>query len=299
MKLSVVVAAFNMPRELPRTIFSLSPKMQRQVDPADYEIVIVDNGSDRPADLSVLADQGINLRVIEIPRNQCSHSPVRALNRAIKEAQGELVGVMIDGARMASPGLLVGALRADRLDDRAVIASLGFHLGPKVQMASIHEGYDQVEEDRLLDGIGWTEDGYRLFDISVFAGSSQHGWFLPISESNALFMRRPLWEELGGLDEQFVTPGGGLANLDMFARAVQLPRSQVVTLLGEGTFHQVHGGVATNALQSIHHVFFEEYALLRGAPYAGPSYQSLYVGNVPVPALAFVAQSAQRAQARA
>ncbi|WP_158806738.1 glycosyltransferase family A protein [Beijerinckia sp. L45] len=299
MKLSVVVAAFNMTRELPRTILSLSQKMQRHVDAEDYEVIIVDNGSDRPADLSACIDLGMNLRVIEIPRQARSHSPVQALNYAIREARGELVGVMIDGARMASPGLLAGALRADKLDNRAVIATLGFHLGPKVQMASIHEGYNQIEEDRLLDGIGWTEDGYRLFDISVFAGSSQSGWFRPIAESNALFMRRSLWDELGGFDERFVTPGGGLANLDTFARAVQLPRSLVVTLLGEGTFHQVHGGVATNAIKSINHLFFQEYEQLRGTPYAGPSYQSLYLGNVPTPVLASVATSAQSARAYA
>lgn len=297
MKLSVVVSAFNMPRELPRTILSLSPKMQRHIDPADYEIVIVDNGSERRADLSAVAGQGMNLRVIEIPSKARSHSPVQALNYAITKARGDLVGVMIDGARMASPGLLASALRADKIDDRAVIATLGFHLGPKVQMVSIHEGYDQVAEDRLLEGIGWTEDGYRLFDISVFAGSSQSGWFRPIRESNALFMRQTLWQELAGFDERFLTPGGGLANLDTFARAVQLPRSQVVTLLGEATFHQVHGGVATNAVQSIEHVFHEEYEILRGTPYTSPAYQSLYLGNVPASALASVAMSAQSAQA--
>ena len=35
-----------------------------------------------------------------------------------------------------------------------------------------------------------------------------------MAESNALFMDRDLWLELGGYDERFTTPGGGLANLD-------------------------------------------------------------------------------------
>src|SRR3978361_73427 len=102
MKLSVVVAAFNMARELPRTILSLSGAMQRQIDPADYEIIVVENGSEHLADLSALTDQGMNLRVIEVPRRACCHSPVQALNGAIRTARGDLVGVMIDGARMAS-----------------------------------------------------------------------------------------------------------------------------------------------------------------------------------------------------
>lgn len=36
----------------------------------------------------------------------------------------------------------------------------------------------------------------------------------------------------------------------LYDRACSLPHAQVVVLPGEGTFHQVHGGVATNALVS-------------------------------------------------
>ncbi len=112
-------------------------------------------------------------------------SPASAINTALSEARGELIGVMIDGAQMASPGLLAGALSAAKVTPRAVIASLGFHLGPEVQMQSVAKGYNQAVEDDLLESTRWYEDGYRLFDISVFAGSSAAGWFQPISESNA------------------------------------------------------------------------------------------------------------------
>ena len=32
-------------------------------------------------------------------------------------------------------------------------------------------------------------------------------------------MRRELWDEIGGMDERFQLPGGGLVNLDLFSRA--------------------------------------------------------------------------------
>jgi hypothetical protein len=188
---------------------------------------------------------------------------------------------------------------AAALTERVVVATLGFHLGPEVQSVSIRQGYDRLEEDRLLAQSGWTEDGYRLFDISVFAASSRNGWFRPIVESNALFMRREMWSELGGLDERFHSPGGGLVNLDTFARSVQLPGVTVVTLLGEGTFHQVHGGVATNATDpSIHRTFGKEYQLIRGAPFRAPQYRSLYFGTVPPNVLPSIGASvlANRAQ---
>ena len=125
----------------------------------------------------------------------------------------------------------------------------------------------------------WDEDPYRLFDIPVFAGSSVGGWYEPIAESNALFVHRSLWEELGGFDERFLERGGGLLNLDLFCRAVALPDVRVVTLLGEGTFHQVHGGVATNALVDMFPRFDAEYERIRGHKFRRPAYVSSYVGE--------------------
>jgi glycosyltransferase involved in cell wall biosynthesis len=294
-KLSVVVCAYNMARELPRTIRSLSPEMQRSIGPSDYEIIVVDNGSTRPADAAECTRWSARLETISIDPQAASVSPAHAINIGIARARGDVIGVMIDGARIASPGLLGSALAASRIDDRAVIVTLGFHLGTKMQMQSVHEGYCQAEEDRVLEEARWFEDGYRLFGLSVLAGSSQRGWFRPLSESNALFMRRALWDELGGFDERFVSPGGGYVNLDTLSRAVSLPDSVVVTLLGEGTFHQVHGGVATNALESINHVFEEEYLQIRGRPYEPPEYRSAYYGAIPDLLLKGIADSARAA----
>jgi hypothetical protein len=200
---------------------------------------------------------------------------------------------MIDGARIASPGLLMGALEAARLHPRPVVSSLGFHLGPKVQMVSTKEGYDQLREDQLLERVAWEEDGYRLFDISVLAGSSSGGWFQPIAESNALFMPRELWQALGGFDESFRSAGGGLVNLDAYARACKLADTQLITLLGEGTFHQVHGGISTNAQSDLWHEFHAEYLRIRHEPFAVPRKESIYVGRLSSHALRFVEYSAR------
>jgi glycosyltransferase involved in cell wall biosynthesis len=291
-KVSVVACSYNMARELPRTIRSLSPVMQRGVEPSDYEIIIVDNGSTEPFDEDACRRFGADLRLIRIPSASASRSPAQAVNIGIREARGDLVGVLIDGARMASPGLVGLAAMAGKIAERSVILTLGFHLGSVVQMESVLRGYGQEEEDRLLAQSGWTEDGYRLFDISVLAGSSRGGWFSSINESNAIFIRKALWNELGGFEERFQSPGGGLVNLDTLARAVKLPDSVVITLLGEGTFHQVHGGVATNTVDNLIDLFQTEYCEIRGRPLEEPSYRSLYFGSVPANALASIASSA-------
>jgi glycosyltransferase involved in cell wall biosynthesis len=291
--ISVIVIVYNMAREAPRTLLSLSAAYQRNIGIGQYEVIVIDNGSTPPFDPRALDQLQGDFRLIRI--DEAKRSPVQAINRGLAEARGKLVGVMIDGARIASPGLIGLAAMADRLADRAVILSLGFHLGSEVQMKSVLRGYDQEQEDRLLAQSGWTEDGYRLFDVSVFAGSSAGGWFRPIGESNAIFLQKALWDELGGFDERFQTPGGGMVNLDTHTRAVGLPETVVVTLLGEGTFHQVHGGVATNAIHSPSGLFHAEYEDIRGHAFQMPNYESLYLGAVPANALESIRVSAQGA----
>ena len=291
-KVSIVICSYNMRRELPRTIRSLSPIMQTGVRKSDYEVIVVDNGSTERFDEEECRKWDANLKVIALA--PASPSPVNAVNRGIAEARSNLIGVLIDGARLVSPGIVWSAIHAGKLCERAIILTLGFHLGPKVQMESVLQGYDHEQEDQLLAQSGWTEDGYRLFDVSVLAGSSADGWFSPMNESNAIFMRRELWNELGGgFDERFQMPGGGLVNLDLLSRAVRLPEVVIITLLGEATFHQVHGGTATNATNNMCDRFLTEYRTIRGHSFQKPIYQSVYFGSVRNNVLRSIRKSAQ------
>jgi hypothetical protein len=119
-----------------------------------------------------------------------------------------------------------------------------------------------------------------LFDISTLAGSSAHGWFGPLDESNALFMDRSMWAELGGLDESFSLPGGGALNHDLYRRACGLEGARLVVLLGEGTFHQIHGGSLTSRTYPRQRAL-DEYEALRGTPLVPPPFDPIYVGTIP------------------
>src|SRR5439155_5987109 len=104
-------------------------------------------------------------------------SPAQALNEGSRLARAPLLGLMIDGARVLTPGVLRLALLAASACKHVLVATLGWHLGPGLQQISTNRGYDAAAEDRLLESIGWPIDGYRLFEIATLAGSSLNGWF--------------------------------------------------------------------------------------------------------------------------
>lgn len=279
-QLSIVIIEFNMAREIPRTVFSLSPAFQRGIERDDYELILIDNGSDHPSDHDTLSAYGAQLSCHRI--DGAGPSPVIAINHGLKLARGEMICVMIDGARMASPGLLAHAIRASRLHPRPIISPLGFHLGLEPQNSAAKNGYNQAAEDALLATVDWMHDGYRLFDIAVVAPGQAGGWFRPLAESTALFMPADMWAEIGGFDERFATPGGGLANLDAYDRACRLPATQPIMLLGEATFHQFHGGIASNSTPGNHpwEQFHKEYIAIRGHPFKKPEYNPACYGTI-------------------
>jgi cephalosporin hydroxylase len=158
----------------------------------------------------------------------------------------------------------------------------------------MRNGYDQAYEDQLFTNIGWPNDGYRLFEISHFEGDRD--WLDGLWESNCLFVPRKLLEQVGGFDEGFHSAGGGYTNLDLYERLGASPGINLVSVLGEGSFHQVHGGTTTNMSdpgERRERVFSygERYAELRGRPYTGPEKRISYVG-------AFHGEPARRTRAR-
>src|ERR687891_918236 len=98
--LSVVVVVFNIPREATRTLHSLSAAYQQGIRADEYEVIVVDNGSTPALTPAAVESFGANFRLIRI--EDASPSPAPAINRGLAEARGQIIGVVIDGARMAT-----------------------------------------------------------------------------------------------------------------------------------------------------------------------------------------------------
>jgi glycosyltransferase involved in cell wall biosynthesis len=233
-----------MAREVPRTVESFLPPYQVDVSLDDIEIIVMENGSSEPVPESVRNRFPNCVQWVDVENPK--PSPASALNEGFKLSTGEWVCPVIDGARMVTPTLLSQVGMATYLPKEPFITTLGFHLGHKPQQLSVQEGYNQQIEDNLLSSIGWPQNGERLFEISSLGLSALEGCFGRIAEANSPFLRSSFYEDLGGYDEAFDIPGGGIVNHDFYKRAVDHPTSLPILLLNDGSFHQHHGGVTTS-----------------------------------------------------
>lgn len=292
LKLSIVVIFHNMRREARRTLYSLSAAHQANVEASEYEVIAIDNGSAQPLCAEEVERRGPNFRHHFFDTD--SVSPVEAVNAGVDMAASEHVAVIVDGARMATPGLVWSTLKGLQMLPEPFVCALSWHLGPDIQGNSMQNGYDQTVEDRLLSSIEWKEDGYRLFEISTISPSSAHGFFGDVPPECSWFaMPRASFQRIGGFETQFRSPGGGFVNHDFRNRALSMSNITPVVLLGEGVFHQFHGGVATNVktqeLPNTLKLFHEEYRAIRGQGdllQAAPP--AVYFGTLPDQARKFL-----------
>jgi len=214
--LSIIVIFHNMQRESERTLFSLSREYQFESTHLRYEVIAIDNNSNESLSSDNVKKFGNNFTYHFYKTN--SISPVDAINFGVDISKGKNLMVIIDGARILSPGIFKSTADILRLCQTPFIYTLGLHLGPKIQNQSILEGYNQNEEDKLLKSINWRKNGYQLNKISSLAGSSSQGYFGKITESNCFIVPKKVYKEVGGMNPAFQTAGGGLVNLDFFKK---------------------------------------------------------------------------------
>lgn len=299
-RVSVIVVVYRMPAQAMNTLVSLSAAHQRAVRASDYEVIAVENTSDAMLDRAAVEALGPNVRYLR--RHEPGVSPSPAINAAAATARGSHIAVMIDGARMVTPGVVRGLLDAQRIAAVPVVAVPGYHLGDALHSQAAAAGYTAEAEQAWLAALDWRADGYRLFTRAVLSASCSNGFLMPMAESNCVAVPRRLFTTLGGFDETFTTPGGGYVNLDFYRRAVLSRGARLVVLPGEGAFHQFHGGATTGAADSDHAAVVAgmqaEYRRLRGADYAPPEVPGVLLGEVHQAVAPFMAHSAEVLRAK-
>jgi hypothetical protein len=293
---SFIVILYDMPQQAQKTLYSLSADYQQGVDEADYEVIVVENESANNLSRDFIADLPANFSYHL--RAEREPTPVHAINHGAGISRGRFLCVMIDGARMVTPGVVRNIIRGHRLQESAVVTVPGYHIGEQLQQEAVDQGYGVAEDQALIQSSGWPANGYGLFDVACFSGSCAAGFFRPNSESNCISIPRSIWASLGGLDTRFNLRGGGLVNLDLYKRACEYPGVEHVMLLGEGTFHQFHGGVTTGGeAREVRAMLIEEmkeqYEHIRGEPYQSPQTRPVYLGELPRQVLRFIHSSVE------
>ena len=299
-RLSVVMVVYRMAEQAERTLHSLCSRYQHQVHERDYEVIVVENRSDAMLGATRACTHGGNVRYFS--RDESLPTPVNAVNFGVSQARGRNVAVMIDGARMLTPGVLRLTLDALDMDPSGTVALPGYHLGHRPQQEAFDAGeYDLAEEAALLAGIGWPEDGYRLFDIAALSLSSQDGFLLPAPESNFLAMSMQAWRSIGGMDPRYDSHGGGYANIDLYKRALERAGTRCYLLFGEGSFHQFHGGVTTGTPRSereqTYRAIIAQDERIRPNDRSHPQNVPVMLGTLHPAAYRFLAYSLERAGA--
>jgi hypothetical protein len=288
---SFVLIAYDMPIQAQNTIRSLLPDYQRGARFEEYEVLIVENESANTISSDFLNTLPPNFSYHL--RKETEPTPIHAINYGLERARGDNVCVMIDGARLLTPGVVKNTILGHRLSTSALVTVPGYHLGFELQQRAVNNGYNVDQERAMMDSISWPDNGYRLFEICCFSGSCANGFYLSHSESNCISMPREIWKDLGGYDARFDMRGGGLVNLDLYKRACEYPEITHVFLHGEGTFHQFHGGATTGgddtkAREKLIDAIRDQYKQIRGQKFKAPETDPIYLGQLSREAQKFV-----------
>ena len=297
--LSVIVVVYNMPKQAMNTLYSLSRDYQLGVAQDQYEVIVVENASGNNLKSDEISRLNGNFRYFL--RDETRPTPVYAVNFAASEARAPHICLMIDGARMVSPRVIQYTLAALRMNEQALVAVPGYHIGEQDQRYHQDTAHDHQSETELLQDTAWKENGYRLFKISCVSRANTHGCFHPLMESNCLTFSKSAFVKIGMAHEGFQSPGGGSVNLDIYRNLALLPESQLIILAGEGSFHQFHGGVTTSQADDLEEVWAahrEEFRSIRGQYYCAVLKQPTIFGSIGSYALPFFLASSKRGQKR-
>ena len=91
----------------------------------------MDNQSPTPIDPDMVRSFGSNFIPLSI--EHATPSPVPAINAGVAVSRGEIVGLLLDAARLATPGLLKYASLPFSMHQDPTVATLAWHLGPAAQ----------------------------------------------------------------------------------------------------------------------------------------------------------------------
>lgn len=225
-KYSFVVPAFNNQENLGRSIIA----MLRQACHFNYEIVIVDDGSDQVLEkqLQHLADLDI-VKFVRIERTSRS-SRSAARNTGWRLARGKYI-VFVDSDILVKPNHLTELERYFSVESEAIVVGTRIHVN-EVQKHSLMESGMQVKIE-----VDYAMHDYRAvaFSAESFNGRTINNMWLHAYTCN-LALSRECLQAVGGFDENILK--WGIEDLEL---AYRLSKAQFPILINPKleVFHQL------------------------------------------------------------
>ena len=205
---------------------------------------------------------------------------------ASRSPRGEAIALMIDGAHVLTPGVLRYGMLGLRTYEPAIVATQQWYVGPGQQPDAMHAGYDQRLRGPAVrarsSGRSTATGCSRSATSSATATGSTGCGRATASSCPARCSSRSAASTRASRCRAAATPTSTSTS-----GSARRPDVTVVTILGEGSFHQVHGGTTTNqarprrARPSVLSSYREHFARARGRGLRGPRKPIHYVGSMP------------------
>ena len=297
--ISLVVVVYDMVAPAMNTLYSLSSNYQQDVSEDEYEVIIIENRSNNNLDPAAVAELGDNFHYHL--RDEPGVSPVAAANEGLHLCRGQYIAMIIDGARMLTPRVVKWAKQAYRLSRDSLTMVPGYHIGDREQQLHDKTTYNQQTEQRWLDELNWKDEGYRLFQSCHPSPGNKYGFLHPFMECSCLFAHASHFKRINGINQQFDLSGGGSVNLHLLRSLGMHGQMQAVILAGEGSFHQLHGGVTTSSRadrEDLLKKFSDQLNALWDGQFHALRREPLLLGTVSADALPWLQHASNRAESR-
>ena len=187
-RVSLIIPTRNGLALLRQCIDSLLSK----TDYPNYELIVVDNGSDDPATLDYLAQLADTVRCLRLLRDPGPFNYSRLNNSAVKHAEGAFIGLLNNDLEIIDSGWLTEMVGLALQPEVGAVGARLLYPDGRIQHAGVMVGFGDVA--------GHVPRGQSP-DEPFLRGWTQRVRSMSAVTAACLVMRRALYLELGGLDE--------------------------------------------------------------------------------------------------
>lgn len=224
-KLSLIVVASGSPEQTAKTLLTLSPGYQLHVSADDYEVLVVENTTERALGPEEMARFGNNFRHVFHTWERVH--PFSACEAALQLCTAPFVG-FFGHVAYYTPRLVEHALRAVRVTETPVV------------VVPVYDPLPEGDTGGELDDVPWASDGYEALPLVRLGPENANGYLTGLFESETFLCPR------AAVDALLCGPSpiAPRRSDGVYARLLERPEAKLIVLGGEACIRQTREGHA-------------------------------------------------------